>query len=172
MPGLHVRLIGQGPSEQQLRETVRELGIQDLVTFDGYVDGATKDRLLGEAWAVALPSVREGWGLAVAEGAAMATPAVGFRVPGVRESIVDGQTGFLADRFGEFRESLRLLLTSTELRDRLGAAARDRAGLFTYDATAEAFANVIDGAPAIAVPRSAAAPAALVVLAESAVDSP
>ena len=172
VPGLHVRLIGQGPSEQQLRETVRELGIQDLVTFDGYVDGATKDRLLGEAWAVALPSVREGWGLAVAEGAAMATPAVGFRVPGVRESIVDGQTGFLADRFGEFRESLRLLLTSTELRDRLGAAARDRAGLFTYDATAEAFANVIDGAPAIAMPRSAAAPAALVVLAESAVDSP
>lgn len=45
---------------------------------------------------VAAPSLVEGWGLVVTEAAARYTPAIGFDVPGLRDSIEDGVTGVLA----------------------------------------------------------------------------
>ena len=43
-----------------------------------------------------LPSVREGWGIAVLEAAALGTPTVAYRdAGGTAESVVDGTTGAL-----------------------------------------------------------------------------
>ena len=57
-----------------------------------------RDRLLAEAWVVLLPSVKEGWGLAVLEAAAQRTPTIAYRhAGGVTESVVDGVTGYLVD---------------------------------------------------------------------------
>jgi glycosyltransferase involved in cell wall biosynthesis len=81
------------------------------------------------------------------EAAAAGTPSVAFRVGGLQESIVDGETGILADTFQEFVDALRMLLRSRDERERMGAAARDRAALFSWEATASAFAVAIDGLP-------------------------
>jgi glycosyltransferase involved in cell wall biosynthesis len=40
-----------------------------------------------------MPSVCEGWRLAVAESNAMGTPVVAYNVPGLRDSVIDGKTG-------------------------------------------------------------------------------
>ena len=70
----------------------------DVVTFHGHVDDATRDRILARAWVMALPSVKEGWGIAVTEAAAQGTPTIGYRSSGgLEESIVDGVTGWLVD---------------------------------------------------------------------------
>jgi glycosyltransferase involved in cell wall biosynthesis len=147
-PNLRVRIVGQGPWEGHLREAADALGLTRSVSFEGFVDEATRDRMLAEAWILVLPSVKEGWGLAVVEAAAQATPAVGFRVGGLQESIVDEQTGLLASDVDSFREALRRLVASEELRTRLGRAARARMRGFTWDLSAEAFASVLDARPA------------------------
>ena len=43
------------------------------------------------------PSLHEGWGISVIEANAYKTPSIGFKVPGLSDSIVDGTTGYLCN---------------------------------------------------------------------------
>ena len=166
-PDLRVRIVGQGAWEDRLRAACDEAGTQDLVSFEGYVDEAAKRRILAGAWVMALPSVMEGWGLAVMEAAAEGTPSVAFRVGGLTESIQDGRTGLLVDDYEGFVLALREMLRSRPLRSALGASARERARGFGWSATAMGFAAALEEArrpEAIRIPdaEEPAAPAPLV----------
>lgn len=61
----------------------------------GYVSEKKKFELLARAHVLLNPSIREGWGLVVIEAASMGTPTVGYKVPGLVDSVVDGRTGIL-----------------------------------------------------------------------------
>jgi glycosyltransferase involved in cell wall biosynthesis len=99
----------------------------------------TKHRLLAAAWVHALPSVKEGWSLAVVESAAHGTPTVAFRsAGGPTESVLDGETGLLVDDVAGFAGALRRLLTEPFLRESMGRAARAHAARFSWPATAAA----------------------------------
>ncbi len=52
-------------------------------------------RLLRRAWALVFASPKEGWGITNLEAAACGTPVVASNSPGIRESVRDGETGFL-----------------------------------------------------------------------------
>lgn len=145
-PHLRVRVIGRGGWEGRLRRSCRALGVDDLVSFEGYVPGPDKLRILADSWALALPSVKEGWGLAVMEAAAVGTPSVAFRVGGLEESVVHEQTGILADTTEELIEGLARLLASAELRKSMGEAARLRAATFRWAETVTELEAVLDDA--------------------------
>ena len=51
--------------------------------------------ILGEAWVNLHCSVAEGWGYSAMEAAACGVPTVAYDVPGIQESVVDGETGLL-----------------------------------------------------------------------------
>jgi glycosyltransferase involved in cell wall biosynthesis len=76
-----------------------------------------------------LPSYREGFGSVVLEAAAASVPAIGTRIYGVTDAIVEGKTGMLvpvrdADALaGRMRE----LAGDAPLREEMGRAARERA---------------------------------------------
>jgi glycosyltransferase involved in cell wall biosynthesis len=149
LPELRVRVAGQGYWEPRVRETVERLGLQDAVELLGWVDEETKQRVLASSWALAMPSVKEGWGLAVLEAAANGTPTVAFRAAGgLRESVLHGTTGLLADDLGEFTRHLAWVLLNRHLRERLGEAARAHAARFTWPQSVAAFAAVLDAATA------------------------
>jgi glycosyltransferase involved in cell wall biosynthesis len=94
-----------------------------------------------------MPSVKEGWGLAVLEAAANGTPTVAFRAAGgLRESVQHGTTGLLADDLEEFTRHLAWVLLNRHLRERLGEAARAHAARFTWPQSVAAFAAVLDAA--------------------------
>jgi glycosyltransferase involved in cell wall biosynthesis len=145
VPDLRVRIIGRGQWEGSLRARSNELGLAGAVSFEGFVDEAAKARLLQEAWVLALPSIKEGWGLVVTEAANCRTPTVAFRVGGLQEAVVDGRTGLLAGDLAEFTAHLRRLVASEHLRTEMGAAAHAYASGFSWDRTAEDFGSVIDG---------------------------
>ena len=145
VPDIRVVVAGQGQWFPELEARAEELGIADAVAFTGWVDGETKWRLLGEAWVLGMPSVKEGWGLAVMEAAASRTPSVAFRVGGLEESIVDGSTGLLAEDFERFTAHLRTLLTDAGLRQRMGAEAEVRAGAYSWQDTALRFDAALRG---------------------------
>ena len=145
LPDLQLTVVGEGWWHQHLTERVAELGLEDVVTFTGHVSEAEKHRLLGRAWVHALPSVKEGWGLVVVEAGLHQTPTVAFRAAGgVRESLLDGETGLLADDEAEFTHALGRLISDAALRERLGVAAEKHARSFTWESSQEQFAAVLD----------------------------
>jgi glycosyltransferase involved in cell wall biosynthesis len=137
-PDVTLTVIGQGYWEAELRQLAGRLGVADRVQFSGYVDDATKHRLLARAWVHVMPSVKEGWGLAVIESAAHGTPTVAFRsAGGTQESVVDGETGVLVDDEAGFLAAIRRLLDDDDLRSRLGHAARMHAAKYSWAAAVE-----------------------------------
>ncbi len=97
-PGLRLRVVGSGWWEPELRQYVADRGAGHLVELCGWLDADERDAILASSVAMLLPSVREGWGLAVIEAALQGTPSVAYRsAGGVTESIRDGVTGLLVD---------------------------------------------------------------------------
>lgn len=82
IPAAQLWVIGSGEMGAQLRAMAGE-----DVTFFGQVDQGTKYRLLSRAHCLLATSVREGWGMNVSEAAAVGTRAIGYDVPGLRDSI-------------------------------------------------------------------------------------
>ncbi len=143
-PDLHVDIVGEGYWRRQLRRAAAALEVEDIVDFHGFVDNATKQRLLEEAWVNAVPSVMEGWGIVVMEAATQATPTVAFAdAGGVAEAVVDGVTGTLVLDAHGFETALAALLDDGELRARLGRAAQRRSASFSWSATVDLWRRLI-----------------------------
>ena len=75
-----------------------------------------------------LPSYREGFGTAIIEAAAAGVPAIGSRIYGVTDAIVEGETGLLfeAGKIQQLVQSMRTLAGDASLRSRMGENARAR----------------------------------------------
>jgi len=138
--GLDVRLdiAGKGDDRPRLETLARELGAGDSVRFLGFVDDEEKRRLLRQSWAVVFPSPKEGWGITNVEAAACGTPAVASDSPGLRESVRDGETGYLVPH-GDVAALTDRLITLAQDPGRvemLGAAGRRFAESLTWDRAA------------------------------------
>jgi glycosyltransferase involved in cell wall biosynthesis len=95
----------------------------------GFVPHGELQQLYARAAVVACPSHREGFGVACLEAMAHARPVVAGDVGGLRDLVLDGETGYLVPP-GDvvaLREALGRLLADPGLRRRLGAAGRRRA---------------------------------------------
>jgi glycosyltransferase involved in cell wall biosynthesis len=80
--------------------------------------------------------LREGWNMTITEAGACGTPAVVSDIAGHRDSLTDGVGGLLVDPGDEFADALVEVLSSADLRERLGRGAAARARSLTWDATA------------------------------------
>jgi len=150
LPGLRLVVAGSGYWEPELRALVARLGLEREVELTGWVNEERKHRLMAQAWVMAMPSLKEGWGLSVIEAAAHGTPSVAFTgAGGLSDSIVDGETGLLVDGGQEeFTSTLGGLLREPEVLGRMREAARVHATRFTWPATAKSLHMVLDEAVA------------------------
>ncbi|WP_406168620.1 glycosyltransferase family 4 protein [Streptomyces sp. NBC_00996] len=130
-------IVGDGPERERL-EQLAGPGVE----FTGHVSEAEKHRLLCAAWLLLHPSAVEGWGLVVTEAAARETPAIAFDVPGLRDSVVDGETGLLARGESSFAAAWCTLALSTHRRTLMGKAARDRTARYRWNHTVRQFRAV------------------------------
>ena len=94
----------------------------------GFVPHDELGPLYERAAVVACPSHREGFGVVCAEAMAYGRPVVAGAVGGLLDLVVDGETGVLVPPrdVRALRAALERLLGDRELRQRLGAAARER----------------------------------------------
>ena len=127
-------IVGDGPERERL-EQLAGPGVE----FTGHVSEARKHELLCAAWLLLHPSALEGWGLVVTEAAARETPAIAFDVPGLRDSVVDGETGVLARGESSFAAAWCALALSAHRREVMGKAACDLAGRYRWDRTVRQF---------------------------------
>ncbi len=132
-------IAGKGDDEARLRRLTRTLGLEDRVTFLGFVDEEEKLRLLRRSWVHVLTSPKEGWGISVMEAAACGTPTVASDSPGLRDAVKDGETGLLVPHgdVDALAEKLSLLLARREEREAMGQRARKYARSFSWDRSAQ-----------------------------------
>ena len=130
-------IIGDGPEKERLERRNVE-GVE----FTGFVSEAEKHRLMSEARLLVHPASWEGWGLVITEAAVRGTPSVGFDVPGVRDAIVDTETGLLAGDPESFKAHWLRLCHDEELYQRLRAAGIKRSLSAPLKATVNAFERV------------------------------
>ena len=112
--GLPRVIVGAGPVE--VAEAV------------GFVPRAELGPYYERAAVVCVPSRREGYGVVAREAMAYGRPVVATAVGGLEDAIEDGQTGVLVPpgNVAALRSALERLLSDAELRQALGAAARER----------------------------------------------
>ncbi len=127
-PDLAVVLVGTGGLHEPLVRQAAELGVSQHVHLPGF--RADARMLLDAADVFALPSRQEAMPLAALEAMDAGLPVVATRVPGSAEVVLDGTTGLLVRRDDPAALAVALdeLLRDPDLRERYGAAGRERFG--------------------------------------------
>lgn len=133
-PGLRYVIAGDGEERARLEGLVRELGVEDRVTFAGIVADEDLPAYYAACDVFLLPNRIddgdiEGFGIVFLEAAATGKPVIGGDSGGVPEAVERDQTGLLVDgaRVDAVAGAIRELASSEHLRRRLGLAGRVRA---------------------------------------------
>lgn len=139
--GQKVRLCiaGAGDDLSRLKDRCRELGLENRVEFAGYVSEEKKIELFRSTALFVNTSEKEGWGITNIEAAACATPVVANDAPGLRDSVINGETGLLyrENDARSLAECVQRLLSSRKLRQEFGERGRQWAQKFSWDSSAE-----------------------------------
>ncbi len=144
-PGTSLEIAGVGTEQAALQEEARRLGVQDAVRFLGWRNDL--DFLRGRWSAYVSPSVNEGLPLSVLEAMAAGLPVVATNAGGTVEAVEDNVTGLICPAADPEILAARVieLLASEELRDKMGAAGRERVRAhFSVQQMADEVAAVYD----------------------------
>jgi glycosyltransferase EpsD len=127
IPNLKVLLAGNGPKEQELRDQIASLGLQDTVKLLGY--RTDLERVTPAVDLVVSCSRREGMPLNIIEAMLCKKPVVASRNRGHDELVTDGETGYLlapGDIAG-FADAIDTMAMKAELKTLLGNAGYQKA---------------------------------------------
>lgn len=117
------------------------------VSITGHLAKEEICRLMAGADLLVHAAPWEAYGIALAEAMWAGLPVIASRGGAVPELVTSGVEGFLYEP-GDFREladRISLLLDNSDLRARMGAAARSRAEeLYTWERTCEEFADLVE----------------------------
>ncbi len=143
-PGLTLTIVGSGWWEDELRTYAAELGVGDLVTFEGFVSEVRKHEILARSWLMLLPSIKEGWGLVIGEAGTHRVPTVAYAsAGGTRESIAHQRSGVLVADEAELIDTVRELLANRARRERLGGGAHEMSLTFSWSHSQDSFSHVL-----------------------------
>ncbi|MGB7062048.1 MAG: glycosyltransferase family 4 protein [Candidatus Zixiibacteriota bacterium] len=146
IPRARLVVVGEGDYKGELQNLAGRLKIGDKVEFTGFVDQAEKVRRLQRAWVAVCPSLKEGWGLTNIEANACGTPVVASNVPGLKDSVVDGETGLLFE-YGDVKklsDHLVKILSDVNHREKLTKGGLNWASKFSWDHAADKTLELIE----------------------------
>lgn len=119
-----LRIVGSGPLESQIRDSIQQYGLSDRVTLEP----ARRDveSVYADSDILLFPSRWEGLGIVALEASASGCPIIASNVDGLREVVRNNETGLCVDMQNEddVVRAVSRLLGDTSLRERYGAAGR------------------------------------------------
>lgn len=152
-PKASLCILGNGPDEKRLRELVVGENLRENVKFvnknNFFIDKNMKDlkvNLMQKAWALLLPSVKEGWGMVVTEAAACGTPAIVSNVTGLKDSVINGKTGIILSKNpseDELSQAIIQLIENDNLRRNISEEAYQYSQNFNWDKSFKMFQELI-----------------------------
>ncbi len=142
IPEIQLKIVGSGGKPgyaKKLKRLVKKYNLGGNITFYGHVNEETKRDLIKNSHLIILASVREGWGIVVSEANALSTPAVAYNIHGVRDAIIDWQTGLLTKKNNPqvLSEGIITLLTDRNLYAKMKQTALNKGKEFSWDKSAE-----------------------------------
>ena len=143
---IQLLIAGKGDYLDNLTAQVAQEGLGDYVKLLGHVSEEEKRDLYRKAWVLAMPSMNEGWGMNVIEANTCGTPCVAYKVPGLKDSVVHGRSGFLAEDDDQFVRYLVSIVQDPTLRDTLSHGAIEWAAEYSWDNTARQTLQVLEKA--------------------------
>lgn len=148
LPETRLIIAGSGEYRATLDQQVRESGQTGSVVFEGFVSEERKRELLSQAWLFVIPSVKEGWGICNIEASLCATVPLASNVAGLRDSVHDGETGFLFEynNLDDYVRKALTVLTNAGLRESMQERARSFGMGFSWDRMSERMGNAIESA--------------------------
>jgi len=128
-----VYIAGDGPLRGELEETSERRGLSGRIHLLGYRDDVPS--LMAACDVFVLPSYREGTPRVITEAMASGLPVIATDIAGIPEQIEDGTNGFLISPgdVDALASCLDRLVSSPDLRKRLGAAGRECVGRFSRE---------------------------------------
>jgi len=124
----NVRLWIIGPDEENIKVELDHIlsTIRGAISFIPYT--LEPEKYMATADVFCLPSHREGFGSTIIEAAACGIPAIGSRIYGITDAIVDGETGLLVEKgnINELTDAMMKLMNSECLRKHMGNSAKQR----------------------------------------------
>jgi len=136
-------IVGEGDARAGLIELSEKLGAQ--IRFTGFVSEEEKYRVYSNARVVVQPSIKEGWGLTAIEAQSCGTPVVCADSPGLREVVLDGETGFLYS-YGDINTlAARVieLIDDEQKWQKFSHAAKEWAHRFSWENAANKFEKIL-----------------------------
>jgi glycosyltransferase involved in cell wall biosynthesis len=128
----------------EILATIDRVGLGDRVVLTGFVPDVDLAALYGRAYALAFPSLLEGFGLPAVEAMACGCPVAASRAGSLPEVV--GDAGVLFDPLDvdDIARGLRLLLDDPARRDHLAALALRRAATFDWGRSAESLLACVE----------------------------
>ena len=102
--------------------------------------------LIRLSWVLVNPSIREGWGINIIEGYSKGTPAIAYNVPGLRDSIINNNTGLLVEPTNsttELAKSIIKIINDSNLRKRLSKNALRLSHKFNWEIGATQVSGIL-----------------------------
>ncbi|WP_258285956.1 glycosyltransferase family 4 protein [Fibrobacter succinogenes] len=137
-PEVQLKIVGGGPLLKKLPAWIKSHGLDGKVKLTGFVSAARKYELLSSSLALLQTSYKEGWGLTVMEAAQLCKTTVASDVPGLCDSVRDGETGILfpSGDAAACASAMEKIYSDAELRASLGKNAKRYAESFSWEKSA------------------------------------
>lgn len=138
IPNVRLEILGTGDERPALERLVDFHDLDSTVKFRGFVSAEAKVDYLSKAHIAVNASIKEGWGITNIEANACGTPVVSANVPGLRDSVRDGESGILYE-YGDLEAMAKILtriLVDDHERHRLSEGAVAWASTFTWERSA------------------------------------
>jgi D-inositol-3-phosphate glycosyltransferase len=131
---------------EELRELAATSGIADRVRFVGPQSRADLAFLFRRAAVVLVPSHSETYGLVALEGSASGVPVVAAAAGGLREAVVNGETGVVVESRDPivWAGEITRILTEPEYAAQLSAAGREHAERLSWERSASGLVDVYE----------------------------
>jgi glycosyltransferase involved in cell wall biosynthesis len=145
-PEAKLTIAGTGETYFDLIKYTKSLGLGDSVIFTGRVSEEEKLKLLSQSWVALQPSSFEEWGITVLEANACGTPVIASDVKGLRDSVRDGQTGYLVEPKNAdiLSRAMEYLILNPLERNRLEKNSLFWSKYFSWDKSAWEFLTFIN----------------------------
>lgn len=139
-------LVGDGNLRSELEAKVKELGLEDVVTFHGLLPNEKALDVLRCAEVFVCPSLAEGLGIVFLEAQACGVPVIGTNVGGIPDVIADGVTGLLVSPKDAhaLASAVCRLFTDTDLAARCRTAGLEQAKKFDWTEIVQKYAKEYD----------------------------
>ena len=127
---IEVKIYGRGYLRESLENLAKELNIKEKIRFEGYILNSEVPKAINEMDIFVVPSIldSESFGVAAVEAMACEVPVVVSDADGLKEVVVDNETGFIVSKkdYKAIAEKIKVLVNNKELRKKLGRAGRKR----------------------------------------------